>query len=419
MRSRPPTGDSTPRDRTCSRPGRTPGRRRRACRARSRSQATSGSTATTRTTSVAPCAPRTSSLLLPAGRRRGSSSRRSSARAADRTSSRRSTAGSTRAGGPISPRGSSRATRSPWDLRRSAGSCSRRRASASSSASRTSSFAIWQQVLARQRLARTAPSRVPAPRHRPGPEPLQGRERPRRLADHRRHRLRQRSCRRWFQRLDAARRADACAAARRSRADRASHRRLADQAAVPGDQRAARGHDHHVAGRSPGGDALGPCRHRGRRLGAVRSGTGPRTAHGHGHGREHRDQLRGRARAQPATRRPMDHGTGARRGRSPRQVRLQCPRRARRARSDLHAGGHVHAPLPPPQRDGVPRLDADAGGAGRRVRPRPRPPGPMAEDKVRLTVARARPKAPAVDPSEVPDSGLLGAGPPITEERVR
>jgi len=45
--------------------------------------------------------------------------------------------------------------------------------------------------------------------------------------------------------------------------------------------------------------------------------------------------------------------------------------------------------------------------------------GQLAEDKVRLTVARARPKAPAVEPSEVPDSGLLGAGPPITEERVR
>jgi hypothetical protein len=45
--------------------------------------------------------------------------------------------------------------------------------------------------------------------------------------------------------------------------------------------------------------------------------------------------------------------------------------------------------------------------------------GQAAEDAVRLTVARAPRKAPAVDPSEVPDDELPGADPQTTEERVR
>src|SRR3954470_12202604 len=66
------------------------------------------STRTTRTTSGTPCAPRTSFRLLRARPSRGSSSRRCTARGAGRTSSRRSTAGSTRALRLISPPESSR-----------------------------------------------------------------------------------------------------------------------------------------------------------------------------------------------------------------------------------------------------------------------------------------------------------------------
>ena len=187
---------------------------------------------------------------------------------------------------------------------------------------------------------------------------------------------------------------------------RTARRRDAGRAPLPREERATRGHDDHVAGRSPDTRTLARGGLGDRRLGAVRSRPRSRAGEGQGPGRKHGRRQRGRSDvlSPPPTVRLTRGPTRAVVGRPVRfSFRLRT-RSSEVARSRPGSGTFTRRYR---IRNGTGFIEwtpRTAGPAVLRIRARGRQ-GQTAVDTARMTVARGpRAAAPTVTLLQVPDS---------------